>query len=60
VIGRQHVRNGIATLRTEKGQGEITVTLPILPVLQRTLDAGPVGDLAYICGQQRKVQRSHS
>ena len=53
-IGRQHVRNGIATLRTEKSQGEITVTLPILPVLQRTLDAGPIGELAFICGRRGK------
>lgn len=51
-IGRQHVRNGVASLRTEKSQGEITVTLPILPVLQRTLDAGPIGDLAFICGKK--------
>lgn len=44
-LGRQHVCDGLATLRTEKSQGEITVTLPILPILQRILDAGPTGDL---------------
>jgi integrase len=54
VIGRQHVRDGIATLRTEKSQREVTVTLPILPVLQRTLDAGPIGELAFICGAKGK------
>ena len=54
VIGRQHVRDGIATLRTEKSQRKITVTLPILPVLQRTLDAGPIGELAFICGEKGK------
>jgi integrase len=54
VFGRQHVRNGVATLRTEKSQGEVTVTLPILPVLQRTLDAGPTGELAFICGANGK------
>ena len=53
-LGRQHVRDGVATLRTEKSQGEITVNLPILPVLQRTLDAGPIGDLAFICGKNGK------
>ncbi len=53
-LGRQHVRNGIATLRTEKSQREITVTLPILPVLQRTLDADPIGELAFICGDKGK------
>ena len=60
VIGRQHVRNGIATLRTEKSQGEITVTLPILPVLQRTLDAGPIGELAFICGRRGKPLKKES
>ena len=60
VIGRQHVRDGVATLRTEKSQGEITVTLPILPVLQRTLDAGPIGDLAFICGKKGKPFKKES
>jgi integrase len=53
-LGRQHVRNGIATLRTEKSQGEITVCIPILPILQRTLDAGPTGELAFVCGKNGK------
>jgi integrase len=52
VIGRQHVRNGVATLRTEKSQHTVTVTLPILPILQATLDAGPIGELAFICGRK--------
>jgi integrase len=47
-LGRQHVKNGVATLTTEK-TGTV-VSLPILPVLQRTLDAGPCGDLAFITG----------
>ena len=50
-IGRQHVRDGVATLYTEKGQGEIAVSFPILPVLQEVLDAGPTGDLSFICGR---------
>ena len=53
-LGRQHVRDGIATLRTEKSQGTVTVTLPILPVLAMTLDAGPCADLAFICGASGK------
>jgi integrase len=51
-VGKQHARNGIITLRTQKGGETVTVTLPILPVLQRTLDAGPVGDLAWCCGSR--------
>lgn len=53
-IGRQHVRNGVATLRTEKGQGAVTVTLPILPILAATLAEGPCADLAFICGASGK------
>jgi integrase len=51
-IGKQHVKNGIATLRTMKGGEMIEVTLPILPVLRATLDAGPTGELAWICGEK--------
>jgi integrase len=50
-LGRQHVRDGIATLRTEKSQGEMVVCIPILPILQRTLDAGPTSELTFICGK---------
>lgn len=52
LYGRQHVRNGIGTIQTKKGQEQITVTLPVLAVLQRTLSAGPTGDLAFICGDR--------
>jgi integrase len=48
-LGRQHVRDGVATLKTEKTDTE--VTLPILPVLSETLAAGPCGDLAFIAGE---------
>jgi integrase len=58
-IGKQHeqeIRNEdgtvarVAQFRTEKSGEMVTVTLPILPALQRTLEAGPTGDLAWICG----------
>lgn len=49
-LGRQHIRDGIATLRTEKTGATVTIT--ILPVLARTLAAGPTGDLTFICGER--------
>jgi len=49
-VGRQHVRGGIITLKTEKSGFKTEVTLPILPILQCTLDNRPTGDLAFICG----------
>jgi integrase len=51
-FGRQHIRNGVGTIRTEKTDTE--VTLPILPVLQKTLEASPTGDLTFICGETGK------
>jgi integrase len=50
-LGRQHVRNGVATIKTEKSGFKVEVTLPILPVLAVTLAAGPVGDLTFIVGK---------
>ena len=49
-LGRQHVRNGVATIKTEKSGFTVEVSLPILPVLQATLDSGPCGDLTFIAG----------
>lgn len=48
-IGRQHVKDGIATLKTEKSGYRTEVTIPILPTLMATLKAGPTGDLSFIC-----------
>ena len=49
-FGRQHVRDGVGTIKTEKGGFTLEVTIPVLPVLAATLDAGPCGDLAFIAG----------
>jgi len=48
-FGRQHVRNGVGTIKTEKTGTE--VTLSILPVLDATLKAGPCGDLTFVAGE---------
>jgi integrase len=45
-LGKQHVRNGVIALDTEKNQTR--VTLPVLAPLAETLKAGPTGDLAFI------------
>lgn len=58
-IGRQHVRetsnpdgsiSRVVTFKTEKSGRAVTVSLPVLDVLWRTLEVGPTGDLAWICG----------
>jgi len=50
-LGRPHVRDGVAKIKTEKSGKTIEVTLPILPVLAATLAAGPCGDLTFIAGE---------
>jgi len=52
--------DNVATLRTEKSQGEMIVSNPILPILQQTLDAGPTGELAFICGKGGKPPTKES
>jgi len=50
----------VATLRTEKGGFRIVVTLPILPILAKTLEAGPTGEMAFICGANGKPLKKTS
>lgn len=45
-VGKQHVKNGVISLETEKTG--TWVYIPVLPELQATLDAGPTGDMAFI------------
>ena len=59
-IGRQHFRNGVATLKIEKGGFTTTVTLPILPVLAATLAVGPCGDLSFVIGEKGKPLTKHA
>jgi integrase len=50
-FGRQHVRDGVGTIKTEKSGFALEVPLLILPVLAQTLAAGPCGDLTFIAGK---------
>lgn len=46
VVGRQHVREGVITIRTEKTGAVVHV--PIFSLLQTSIDAAPTGDLTFI------------
>jgi integrase len=62
-IGRPHVKKGVLTIRTEKrsaGKPGMIVTIPILPPLQETLDAGPIGDLTFIAGANGRPLKKES
>jgi integrase len=51
-LGKQHVKDGVARIATEKSQFEISVAIPLPQELLATLAAGPCGDLAFITGSQ--------
>jgi integrase len=50
LLGRQHVRDGIATIKTGKTGTEVVI--PILEPLRQTLEAGPTGDMHFIVGDR--------
>jgi integrase len=58
VLGRQHIRHGVATLRTEK-TGEV-VTIRLLAPLLASIAAGPCGDLAIIAGERGRPMTKES
>jgi integrase len=47
-LGRQHVRDGVITLRTEKKAGLGIVYPPVLPVLAETIAATKTGALTFL------------
>jgi integrase len=49
-LGRQHVKAGWFRIAAEKNG--VIVEAPILPPLQRSIDASPTGDLAFIAGER--------
>jgi integrase len=59
-FGRQHVRDGVGSMKTEKSRFAVTVTLPILPVLADTLAAGPCGELTFIAGERGQPLKKES
>ncbi len=52
-LGRQHVHNGKITLTQFKGRNQrpVQLVLPILPELQRIIDASPCGDLTFLVNE---------
>lgn len=54
VLGRQHTRGTVISFITEKGRDHrrIEVTRRLEPELIEAIEAGPCGDLSYICGER--------
>jgi integrase len=59
-LGRQHLRDGVLTIRTEKTGTEVYFDLSKLPELQEAIDRGPTGDLTFICGASGKPMTKES
>lgn len=50
VLGRQHVRNGWLTFTQHKGRNlkPVRMEIPVIPNLQKIIDATPTGDLTFL------------
>jgi len=57
-LGRQHIRNGVISLRTEKNDTQIMI--PVLSALQEIIDASPTGDLALIATRDGRPMTKES
>jgi integrase len=57
-LGKQHIRNGVITLKTEKTSE--TVRIPVLPMLAESIAAGPTGALAIIAGERGEPMTKES
>ncbi|MDO9564646.1 MAG: tyrosine-type recombinase/integrase [Bradyrhizobium sp.] len=54
-LGRQHIRNGVITIDTEKTGTRVTI--PVLPELAEILTAGPTGELSIIASKKGQPLR---
>ena len=52
VVGRQHMKDGVISLRTQKTGA--WVYLPVFKHLQESIDATPTGDLAFLTTEKGK------
>jgi integrase len=63
-LGRQHISDGIITIRTEKkppwARGGIQVTIPVLPELAAVINASPTSELAFISGSDGQPMAKES
>lgn len=57
-IGRQHVRDGVISLRTEKTGTQVHI--PVLPELEKAIEASVTGDLAFIVGANGRPMTKES
>jgi integrase len=55
-VGRQHVREGVISIRTEKTGAVVHV--PVFPLLQMSIDAVPGADLAFLATTHGKPFQS--
>lgn len=53
IAGKQHIQNGWLVIRPKKTgkSSKVVVEVPILPILQKTIDASPCGDLTFLVSE---------
>jgi len=55
LLGKQHVRDGWFKFTQQKNPNRkpVTIEIPILPDLQRVIDASPTGDLNFLVSERK-------
>ncbi len=53
ILGRQHIRDGVLTIRPEKTKktSNVTVEIPVLSELQKTIDESPLGNMTFLVNE---------
>jgi integrase len=56
LLGRQHVRDGWLKFTQQKNRNRapVTIEIPVLPDLQRVIDASPTGELTFLVSERRR------
>jgi len=57
-LGRQHVKNGVITIRAEKNGAEITI--PVLPPLAKSIEATKTGEMVFLVNTRRQPWKNIS
>jgi integrase len=56
LLGKQHVRDGWLKFTQQKNRNRkpVTIEIPVLPDLQRVIDASPTGELTFLVSERRR------
>lgn len=58
VLGKQHIKNGVISIRAGKNRAEITI--PVLPPLAESIRRGPTGEMVFLFNAKGEPWKNNS